>query len=321
MEAPQLALEDLRRVAPDRESAVTIGKFDGVHRGHQHLIQKFLSTAKERQLASVVLTLHPNPLTVLRPGTPVTYLCSLDERLALLRALGPDRVGMLSFTSELSQLTAREFVELLMAELHMKLLFVGPDLTLGRGREGTPDVLRALGEELGFEVVVAEALAEDGRKVGSSAVRQALAAGEMERVSELLGRTYAMTGPVVLGDQRGRLLGFPTANISAAHDMALPAYGVYVTRAHLDGVSYESSTNIGVRPTFEEDAWPTIEAYLLDFDGDIYGRQLRLEVMHRLRDELKFQSIEELVAAIEKDVADTRDYFASQTTPAARAHK
>ncbi|HZP25538.1 MAG TPA: bifunctional riboflavin kinase/FAD synthetase [Dehalococcoidia bacterium] len=319
MTVPDLAREELRRSAPGRTCAVTIGKFDGVHRGHQHLIRAFLAAARERDLASVVITLHPNPLTVLRPGLPITYLCSLDERLALLRALGPDRVGMLSFTSELSQLTAREFVELLMQELSMRMLFIGPDLTLGRSREGTPEVLRALGEELGFELVVADVLAEDGTKVGSSAVRQALAAGEMERAADLLGRTYSLSGPVVVGERRGRQLGFPTANIGIAHDLALPAYGVYITRAHLDGVAYQSSTNIGVRPTFEEEAWPTIEAYLLDFQGDIYGRQVQLDMLHRLRDELKFDRIEELVAAIEGDVTDTRRYFQALATISSKA--
>jgi riboflavin kinase/FMN adenylyltransferase len=206
-----------------------------------------------------------------------------------------------------------------MQELGMRMLFIGPDLTLGRGREGTPEVLRALGEELGFELVVAGVLAEDGTKVGSSAVRHALAAGEMERAADLLGRTYSISGPVVAGERRGRQLGFPTANIGIAHDLALPAYGVYITRAHLDGAVYQSSTNIGMRPTFEEEAWPTVEAYLLDFEGDVYGRQLRLEVLHRLRDELKFDKLEDLVAAIEGDVTDTRRYFQALAEMGARA--
>lgn len=307
--------EELARIAPGRATAVTIGKFDGVHRGHQHLIQSLLKAAKDRQLASVVITLHPNPLVVLRPDTPVTYLCTLAERLTLLQSLGVDRVGTLSFTPELSQLSAREFVSLLMDELQMKLLFVGPDLALGRRREGDTSVLRVLGETMGFELVVAEPLQEDQRKVGSSAVRQALAAGEMEEVSHLLGRPYVLSGPVVQGEKRGRTLGFPTANLAVPRTLALPAFGVYVTRVFTGGQSYLASTNIGIRPTFDDGEQPTVEAYLLDFEGDLYGQDMRLEVLHRLRGEARFDSLAALKDAIAGDVAATRAYFAVAAAP------
>ncbi len=310
------AREELARIAPGRATAVTIGKFDGVHRGHQHLIQSLLRAAKDRQLASVVITLHPNPLVVLRPDTPVTYLCALEERLTLLQSLGVDQVGTLSFTPELSQLSAREFVSLLIDELRMKLLFVGPDLALGRRREGDTSVLCALGATLGFELVVAEPLQEDQRKVGSSAVRQALAAGEMEEVSHLLGRPYGLAGPVVQGDKRGRTLGFPTANVAVPRSLALPAFGVYVTRALAGGQSYLASTNIGIRPTFDDGDQLTVEAYLLDFEGDLYGHDLRLEVLHRLRGEARFNSLAALKEAIARDVAATRSYFALAPAPA-----
>ncbi|HXG36777.1 MAG TPA: bifunctional riboflavin kinase/FAD synthetase [Dehalococcoidia bacterium] len=311
MSSLTLAREELARIAPAGDSAVTIGKFDGVHRGHKHLLASFKQEARNSGLASVALTLHPNPLTVLRPGTPVTYLCSLEERLALLRAQGLDRVGILSFTSELSQLSARDFVSLLIGELRMKLLFIGPDLALGRGREGSPDVLRRLGQELGFRVQIAPILIEGEEKVGSSAIRKALAAGDMESVAHFLGRPYALSGPVIVGDKRGRQLGYPTANIAVARDIAFPRFGVYITRAYLQGESFLSCTNIGVRPTFDDtDPAPTIETFILDFNGDIYGRELHIEVLHRLRDELKFESVPALIAAIEQDVAETRAYFA-----------
>jgi riboflavin kinase/FMN adenylyltransferase len=311
MTVPALAREELLRLDPGRDSAVTIGKFDGVHRGHQHLISWLVSRARRDGLASVVITLHPNPLTVLRPGMPVTYLCTLEERLEMLRSLGPDRVGVLTFTSELALLSAREFMALLVETLRMRLLVGGPDMAVGRDREGTMEVLSALGREMGFRVEPAPMLREDGRKVGSSALREALAQGQMEEVARLLGRPYRLRGPVVRGAGRGRILGFPTANVAVAPDLALPAYGVYVTRALVDGRWLPSCTNVGVRPTFaDERPSVTVEAYILDYEGDLYGRTIALEFLHRLRDELKFTTVEELVAAMHGDVERTREYFA-----------
>jgi riboflavin kinase/FMN adenylyltransferase len=309
--APALAREELLRLDPGRESAVTIGKFDGVHRGHQHLVSWTVARARELGLASVVITLHPNPLTVLRPGMPITYLCSLEERLEMLRSLGPDRVGVLTFTSELALLSARDFVALLQETVRMRLLVGGPDMALGRDREGSLAVLSQLGREMGFRVETAPMLVEEGQKVGSSALRQALAEGDMEEVARLLGRPYRLRGPVVRGAGRGRDLGFPTANVAVAPDLALPAYGVYVTMAHVGGVALPSCTNVGVRPTFaDEGPAVTVEAYILDYEGDLYGQVIGLEFLHRLRDELKFSSVAELVAAMHRDIEHTRQYLA-----------
>ncbi|GBD13591.1 Riboflavin biosynthesis protein RibF [bacterium HR24] len=311
MNAPALAREELLRLDPGRESAVTIGKFDGVHRGHQHLVSWTVARARELGLASVVITLHPNPLTVLRPGMPITYLCSLEERLEMLRSLGPDRVGVLTFTSELALLSARDFVALLQETVRMRLLVGGPDMALGRDREGTLAVLSQLGREMGFRVETAPMLVEEGQKVGSSALRQALAEGDMEEVARLLGRPYRLRGPVVRGAGRGRDLGFPTANVAVAPDLALPAYGVYVTMAHVGGAALPSCTNVGVRPTFaDEGPAVTVEAYILDYEGDLYGQVIGLEFLHRLRDELKFSSVAELVAAMHRDIEHTRQYLA-----------
>lgn len=307
----RLAREELARASAGRPAAVTIGKFDGVHRGHHHLVHQLQERARERGLASVVITLHPNPITVLRPGTPVTYLCSLEERVDLLRALGVDSVGVLSFTSELAQLSYREFADLLIEQLNMKLLLIGADFALGRKREGTAEALRVYGEERDFELVVADMLSQGKDKVGSGDVRESLAAGDVEKVAELLGRQFSLHGPVVRGAERGATIGFPTANVSVAPDLALPAYGVYVTRAHLGEATYHSVTNIGMRPTFDETR-PTIEVHLLDFEGDIYERRLRIDVLHRLRPELRFSGVDELVAQIGRDVEATRDYFAAE---------
>ena len=304
----QLACEELSRAASGRPSSVTIGKFDGVHRGHQYVISHLLELARSNGLASVVITLHPHPITVLRPGTPVTYLCSLEERVALLRALGVDAVGVLSFTSELAQLSYREFAALLCEQLDLRLLLVGPDFALGRDREGTAERLREYGAERGFEVQVVPLLDEDAAKVGSGAVRKALAEGDMEAVTRLLGRPFALRGPVVRGEERGQKIGFATANIAVAPDLAIPKFGVYVTRAYLGEAVYPSVTNIGERPTFGAGR-PTIETHMLDFEGIAYERELRVELLHRLRDEQRFSGVDELVEQIRRDVVATRAYF------------
>ena len=303
------AREELRRAAvPGRSAAVAIGVFDGVHRGHRHLIGHLVDRAEHEGLARLVVTFHPHPRSVLRPGTPLTYLCGLEERVELLQALGVDDVAVLAFTSELAQLSSRDFVSLVVEELRMKLLVVGSDFALGRGREGSTDVLAAIGGEMGFEVDVVSLLAASGEKVGSTAVRQALTRGDMETVASLLGRPFALRGPVIKGAERGKGLGFPTANMAFGQDRALPAFGVYVTRGYLREGVFPAVTNIGLRPTFDEDK-PTVETFILDFQGEVYGQELRIELLHRLRGEVRFPSPEALREQIEKDVAQTRAYL------------
>ncbi len=307
-----LARRELSRIAPGRPCGVTIGVFDGVHRGHQHLVTVLLERARTQGLATVALTFNPHPRAVLRPGTAITYLTSLEERVELLQGLGLDSVGVLAFTSELAQLSAEEFLSLLVQELEMRLLVVGPDFALGRNRAGTIGVMRQIGDRLGFRVDVAPLLAEDGEKVGSGAVRQALAAGDVGYVERLLGRPFSLRGPVVAGDRRGRTLGFPTANIAIGLDRALPAYGIYVSRAYLRENTYESCTSIGIRPTFDVEPRPVVEAYILDFDEDIYRQEMRIELQHRLRGEERFASAEELIAQMRRDIDQTRKWFAQQ---------
>jgi riboflavin kinase/FMN adenylyltransferase len=303
------AREELRRAAaPGRSAAVAIGVFDGVHRGHRHLIGHLVDRAGREGLARLVVTFHPHPRSVLRPGTPLTYLCGLEERVELLQALGVDDVAVLAFTSELAQLSARDFVSLVVEELRMKLLVVGADFALGRGREGTTDVVAAIGGEMGFEVDVVPLLAASGGKVGSTAVRQALERGDMETVASLLGCPFALRGPVIKGAERGKGLGFPTANMAFGQDRALPAFGVYVTRAYLREGVFPAVTNIGLRPTFHEDK-PTVETFILDFQGEVYGQELRIELLHRLRGEVRFPGPEALREQIEKDVAASRAYL------------
>jgi riboflavin kinase/FMN adenylyltransferase len=215
---------------------------------------------------------------------------------------------VLSFTSELAQLSYRDFIALLTQALQLKLLLVGPDFAVGRDRQGNVDALRQLGAECGFDVEVVTLLEAAAEKVGSGAIRAALHEGNMPLVARLLGRPFALRGPVVRGAERGRTIGFPTANIAVAPDLALPSFGVYVTRAFVGETTYEAVTNIGQRPTFEETR-PTIETHLLDFDGNLYEREMRIELLERLRGEQRFSGPEELVAQIKRDVDSARRYF------------
>jgi len=307
-ESPILAREELSRAALGRDTAVAIGVFDGVHRGHRYLIGRMVERGRQEDLATMVVTFHPHPRLVVQPQTALTYLCGLEERIELLRELGVDSVAILSFTSELAQLSAREFVSMLVEELRMKLLVVGSDFALGRGREADVQALEVIGREVGFAAEEVALLAASGEKVGSSAVRLALGRGDMETVASLLGRPFSLRGPIVRGAERGKSLGFPTANIALGLDRALPAFGVYVTRAYVGEGAYPAVTNIGLRPTFGEDK-TTVETYILDFEGELHGQELRIELLHRLRGEIRFPNVDALKEQIEKDIAAARAYL------------
>lgn len=305
-----LVRDELRHTVTSGKHAVTIGVFDGVHRGHAMLIEHARNEAKTRGLGTGVVTFHPNPLAVLRPGSPFAYLTTLEQRVELLKATGVDWVAVVQFTSELSLVSAEDFARLLVEEAGMRLLVVGEDFALGRGREGDVPRLRELGTQLGFEVSPVPLLTNDSTgAISSTRVRRALAEGEMAEVTRLLGRPYSLRGPVLHGDERGYTIGFPTLNIGVSADQALPPNGVYVTRAEVQGVTYNGTTNIGVQPTFEGSI-RRVETYLLDFSGDVYGEVVRIELLNRLRDERKFDGVEALVAQIQQDVAATRAYFA-----------
>ena len=306
-----LAKEELSHYAARRATAITLGVFDGVHLGHRHLIDALKERAIARGLASGVVTLHPSPVQVLRPTVRVAYLTSLEERIELLRATGVDTVAPLTFTSEVAELSAFDFLAMLHGALDMRYLLMGPDNAFGRGREGTPQRVAEIADELGFELeVLGASLAGDDGRVSATAIRNAIASGDMETAARLLGRPFSLRGPVVRGHERGRTIGFPTANMAVTPDRALPAFGVYVTRSHIGGRSYLSATNIGINPTFD-DAASSVETYIMDFEGDLYGRELRVELLHRLRGEVKFDGIDALVAAIAADVAAVRGYFAA----------
>jgi riboflavin kinase / FMN adenylyltransferase len=299
------------QAAAGRPAAVSIGVFDGVHRGHQALVARLREAAAVRDLAAVVIAFHPAPITVIRPEVRVLYISSLEERIERLRALGVDRVGALTFTSELAQVSASDFVSSMRETLDMRLLLGGPDIALGRGREGNAAWLREHAGEHGFEVEIVSFLDDSGQKVGSSGIREAVTAGEMERANDLLGRPFTLRGPVVHGFERGRMIGFPTANIAVGPDHLMPAFGVYVTRARVGETAYPAVTNIGRRPTFDDGQPASVETHLLDVTLDLYGQDLTVEVLHRLRGEVKFEGVDALVAQIGRDAEAARRYHAA----------
>jgi riboflavin kinase / FMN adenylyltransferase len=301
----RLAREELRRASAGRPIALALGKFDGVHRGHQALVRYLRQLADQRGLASGVVIFHPNPLTVLRPGARATYLTSLDERIELLYGLGLDTVAPVTFTSELAQSSAEEFARALREDMQMAVLVGGPDLALGRGREGTAARMAELGLQFGFEVDIAGFESLHGEKIGSGAIRAALATGDVQEAGRLLGRPFSLRGPVIQGAMRGRTMGFPTANIGLGADRELPALGVYATWAQAGEQTYPSVTNIGRRPTFD-DGPPSVEAFLLGFDADLYGQELKIDLVKMLRGEQKFAGLDELRAQIARDVEAAR---------------
>jgi riboflavin kinase/FMN adenylyltransferase len=310
MAIPSFTRTQLSAGAPGPETALTIGVLDGVHLGHQALLRRLESEARKRALAPGVVTLHPHPITVLRPEIPPSYLTSLEHRIELMLGAGCDWVIPLTFTSEVAEIEAEELARAFVELLRMRLLVLGPDGSFGRGApKDVPDRMRALGAELGFEVVQVEPLMHDHERYSSTAVRNALTAGDMQRVTALLGRHYRLSGPVVRGFERGRTIGFPTANISLAADRALPALGVYASRANVRDQAYAGATNIGRRPTFDA-GHISIETNILDFEGDLYGERMEIELIQRIREERAFAGAEQLIEQIRRDVAAIREILA-----------
>lgn len=286
---------------------LTIGVFDGVHRGHRQIIEKLTTGARTAGVPAVVLTFSPHPAVVL--GGPQKDFCltTPEERAALLAEVGVDVVITYPFSRVAAAIPARDFMMTLLDKLGVQHLLIGHDFSMGRNREGDAAYLSQLGEELGFGFEQISAVLNGDEVISSTHIRELLRAGELERANELLGSVYQITGEVVKGDGRGSRIGIPTANIIVPHDMLVPANGVYACRVWVDGKSYSAATNIGVRPTFyESDAPRTIEAHLLDFSGDVYGKDLRVEFLVRLRAEQKFDGIESLVAQIHADIESTR---------------
>ena len=293
--------EELAAVSPGHDTLLTIGVFDGVHRGHRHLIAELLRQAREQDRLSVAITFRQHPEDYMLAKSKLPFLTDIDTRVNLLKAEGIDLVVPLSFTHTLASLQAREFVELLRKHLRMKGLVIGSDFALGKDRAGDIPLLRRLGEELGFTVTVVPPLVVNGETVSSTTIRKAMADGDMAKVHALTGRYFRLRGKVVTGAGRGGDLGFPTANLDVGIGHALPPDGVYAGIARVNGNVYPAMTNVGKNPTFGRNE-RTIEAFLLDYHGDLYGHEIAVDFVARLRDEKKFKNAEELQQQMAEDV-------------------
>ena len=284
---------------------VAIGVFDGVHLGHRALVGAIAERARADRGVALAATFDPLPIEALAPGAPPSALSDVDERCALLGESGADAVAVLRFTPEFAALAPEEFGRRLASAGDVRDVLVGQDFQFGRDRSGDVGTLASLGARLGFRVDIAKAVTLDGRIVSSTRIRNALLAGDVTLAARLLGRPYAVTGAVERGDRRGRALGFPTVNLGVPSHRLLPRDGIYAMWATVNGERVAAAASLGVRPTFGAGE-RRLEAYLLDWSGEVYGDHVRAEFVKRLRDELRFASARELALQIARDVDETR---------------
>jgi len=290
------------------KSWVTVGSFDGVHLGHQTLAKNLAENAHRAGSQAVVITFSPHPAVFFKRVPEAYSLTSPRERERLLREAGIDRVVTVEFTQEIANLSAVDFMQMMKSNLGLTHLIAGFNFALGRGRSGDIPTLKELGKQLGYEVEVIEPQKINGEIISSSQIRKLLSDGELARANQCLGRPYSLEGDVIHGEHRGHHLGFPTANLDIAPDRLLPARGVYASRAVVDGKVYTAVTNIGVRPTFENPLpTPRVEPHLLDQQEDLYGKYLRLELIEYLRPEKAFDSPDDLVSQVKRDIERTRE--------------
>lgn len=286
---------------------LTVGVFDGVHRGHREIIRKLVADAHANHAPAVLLTFDPHPASVLT-GRDIKCLTTSDERADLLAALGVDIVITQRFTPDLSTVSAHEYMSHLKETLGLSHLLIGYDFALGRGREGNASRLAEIGRELNYSVEVIPAISDESGVISSTEIRKLVSTGNVGEAAKLLGYDYSLSGPVIHGDGRGHRINIPTANVDYPQKKVIPANGIYVCWAWLGAEKFMAATNIGFNPTFTPDKkTPSLEAHLLDFKQEIYGREMKLEFIARLRDELKFNSVDALLEQIHDDINKTRD--------------
>ena len=300
----------LADVQPAGPTLLTIGSFDGVHRGHQALVTDMVTRARSLGWQTVVLTFFPHPSVVLRGRRPAFYIHRPEEKAAALEELGVDWVITVAFDERHAQITATDFTRQLRRELDFRQLWCGDDFAFGHGREGDVDWLRARLGEFGFDLHVVAPVQQQGEVISSSRVRAHLSSGDVAAAARCLGRPLRVPGKVEAGTGRGRTIGVPTANLAVWEERARPAAGVYAAVAWLEDESHAAVVNIGSRPTFEDGGGITIEAHILDFNGDLYGQRLVLDFVARLRAERKFEHAQALGAQIKADVNAARALLA-----------
>jgi len=292
-------------------TVLTIGNFDGVHRGHRALLARLTGLAKQAGLPAAVMTFEPNPREFFAPQAAPARLASLREKLQLLAECGVDQAYVCAFNKRFAAWTAEEFIERIVRGLGVRHLMIGDDFRFGKGRTGDFGLLLQAGREHGFGVEAMETLVHEGERVSSSAVREALDAGDLEHAGRLLGRPYCISGRVIHGEKLGRRIGYATANIQLKR-LKAPLSGIFVVT--VDGIAgrpLEGVASLGVRPTVSSSGKPALEVYIFDFEGDLYRAHLRVNFLHKLRDEAKFDSLEALTAQIARDVADAKEHHAA----------
>jgi riboflavin kinase / FMN adenylyltransferase len=293
-----------------RKLCVAIGVFDGVHLGHQQIIRQTIADARQHEGTSLVITFDRHPNSVVAPKHVPPLIYSLPQKLRAIEALGAEALLLIHFDKAFSELTGEAFIRGLARDFgRLQSLCVGTDFTFGYKRGGNVALLKEIGGELKFTVHGMAAVSLDGKAVSSTRIREAIRAGSLDAASQMLGRAYSVAGKVVRGDELGRQLGFPTANLDAA-GLVLPPTGVYAVHAELGGNSYRAVLNLGYRPTLgNPEPQLQVEAHLLDFEGDLYGKELEIVFVEKLREERKFGSLEELRGQIERDVREARGKF------------
>ncbi|HEX2153501.1 MAG TPA: bifunctional riboflavin kinase/FAD synthetase [Acidimicrobiia bacterium] len=288
-----------------RPSGLAIGVFDGVHQGHAAVISGLVEQCRSSGLEVGVLTFDPHPVEVLAPDYAPDLLMPVPRRIDLLKQLGVGWVGILDL-GEIRMMSPQEFItRILVGRASARLVSVGDDFRFGHDRAGDVHTLTEEGRRHGFEVVSVDLVSDDGGVISSSRIRRLVSAGQVSKAAVLLGRPHRLTGPVIRGDARGRLLGFPTANLALPPDLAVPADGIYAVRVS-GTVSGEGVASLGVRPTFGEDGHRLLEVHLFDFTGDLYETILDVDFVERLRGEERFQSVDDLVSQMERDASDAR---------------
>lgn len=291
-----------------RPNAITIGNFDGVHLGHQAMLARLTAQAAALSAAPTVLTFEPHPREIFTPDSAPTRLTSLREKLEILESLGVEHVHICRFTRGFAALSAEDFIRRILVDgLKARYVLVGDDFRFGAKRAGDLTLLKSMGEQLGFTAEALTTVENKGERVSSTLVRDTLAAGDMEHAAHLLKRPYSISGRVVGGDKLGREIGYPTANIQLKHNRP-PITGIFAVRVQgLDAPDWPGVASLGTRPTVHTNGRPTLEVHIFNFDRSIYRQHLRVEFLHKLRDEAKFDSLEALVAQIDRDAAQARD--------------
>ena len=301
-------IRNIEHYQPSGPLCLALGNFDGVHVGHQQLIKECVDFARNNKGTAAAYIFDPHPALVIKPSQAPRLLVTAEHKAELLAALGLDLLIYAAFTTQVAKISPHDFVRhILVEKLHVQQVVVGFNYSFGFRGAGTPDLLKELGTQYGFKTIVVEPVERNGRVVSSSAIRQAIEEGNIELAADMLGSYPFLSGQVIKGEQRGHSIGFPTANLSVNPGITVPGIGVYAAIARIDQHYYKAVVNVGRKPTFHADYPTVVEAHLIDFQQEIYGRELQLTFLKKIRDERKFNGIEELVKqiTIDRDMADS----------------